>query len=232
MRLAAFVISLGAVVVAWSAPIASASKSAPVPVYREPNHHLVFQNGLVRVLDIRVPPHHVSNYHVHASPLVSVTVQDARSWSQQLGEGRGPETPRGDVPAVSDNWDQQLPYTHRVGNVDEVGYHRIAAEWLKSPADGCSPLQPPEGFKMIKEGQFGRVYMVRLLPGQSTPRHLHSCPGLTVQGTDGHLKSVGTSPASEGGKGAGHWFWRDADFGHAMRNDGHTPITVYEIDWR
>lgn len=232
MRAAALVVSLGTGMLWATDPALSASQSVPVPVYAEPDHHLVFQNDLVRVLDIRVPPHHVSNYHIHANPLVSVTVQDARSWSQKIGEPRGPETPPGEVPAVSDNWDQQLPYTHRVGNVDRVGYHRIAAEWLRAPTTACSQLQPVQGFTVIKDGPFGRIYAMRLLPGQSTPRHFHSCPGLSVQGTEGNLKNVGPSPAAEGGKGAGRWFWRDAGHEHAIRNVGRNPIVIYEIDWR
>lgn len=204
----------------------------PVPVYLEPDHHLVFRNRFVRVLDIRVPSGHVSQYHIHANPLVSVTVQDARSWSQELGKKRGPVSPRGDVPSVGDNWDQHLPYTHRVGNVDSVPYHRIAAEWLSEPATNCSRLTAMRGFKLIREGRYGLVYEIRLLPGQSTPAHMHSCPGLTVQGSAGLLKNLGSDPAAEGNVGAGHWFWRDSRYRHALRNAGHTPITIFEIDWR
>ena len=232
MQVRALEISLATWVVGAATATSSASQSPPVPVYLEPDHHLVFRNNLVRVLDIRVPPHHISKYHVHSNPLVSVTVQDARSWSQKLGEPRGAESPRGEVPSVGDNWDQELPYTHRVGNVDVVGYHRIAAEWLHAPKNACSALDPVAGFELLKDGRFGRIYAMRLAPGQSTPPHVHSCPGLTIQGTDGTLKSVGTLPAAQGGKGAGHWFWRNAGFDHAIRNEGPRPVTVYEIDWR
>lgn len=211
---------------------AISSESEPVPVYLEPDHHLVFQNGVARVLDIRVPSGHVSEYHVHANPLVSVTVQDARSWSQKLGEKRGAVTPRGEVPAVGDNWDQPLPYTHRVGNVDTIAYHRIAAEWLRKPDADCSPLGNLRGFRLVREGQYGRVYEARLLPGQSTSPHTHACPGLTVQGSAGALKNIGGAATAAGGTGAGHWFWRNAQYRHVLRNDGRSPVTVFEIDWR
>lgn len=213
-------------------PSAFPSEDRVVPVYLESDHHLVFENRLVRVLDIRVPAGHVSSYHIHANPLVSVTVQDARSWSQELGEDRGPASPRGEVPSVGVNWDRALPYTHRVGNVDTIAYHRIAAEWLQRPVPDCTPIAAMPAFKLIREGQYGRIYEIHLLPGQTTPAHRHSCPGLTVQGSAGVLKSIGARPAALGGKGAGKWFWHDPDFRHALRNSGRTPITVYEIDWR
>ena len=211
---------------------AAASNEAAVPAHREPSHHLVFQNQFVRILDIRVPAGRVTKYHVHADPLVTVSVQDAQTRSQLFGEAPGKVMPRGDVPIVGDNWDEKLPYTHRVANVDTVPFHRIGAEWLGPAGGGCSDLQPPGGYELNRESRFARVYEARLGPGEATPRHTHSCPGLTVQGTSGRLLNSGGRPAAQGGSGAGYWFWRDAGHDHVLRNTSNQAITVFEIDWR
>ena len=192
----------------------------------------LYQNELVRVLDIRIPPGHVTKYHVHANPYVAVSVQEARVSLQVLGEAAGPSSSRAPVPDWGDNWDDPLPQTHRVANLDTVPLHRIAAEWLRPAPRGCSSLMATRRFELLREGAFGRVYQIRLQPGQLTPWHTHSCPGLSVQGLKGSLLYLGTPPAAEGGSGAGHWIWRNADHRHVIRNRGTKPMTIIEIDWR
>jgi hypothetical protein len=212
---------------------AAQAQDVVIAVYEEPRHRVVFKNALVRVLDIFVPPGDTSRYHVHANPLVSVTVQDASSWSQTLGKAPGTVRPPRAVPRVSDDWDEPLPYTHRVANVDSVPYHRIAAEWLGPAGLDCPPLAPMDGYQLVKDGRFGRVYKVELGPHAATPPHVHACPGLTVVGTPGALlRTEGTAPAARGGTGAGSWYWRDAGHKHVIHNEGATVVVLYEIDWR
>ena len=147
-----------------------------MPTHEEPYHRLVYQNALVRVLDIEVPAVAVTRYHVHGNPLVTVTVRDARTWSQAPGAERGPVIAAGAVPSVGDNWDQPLPYTHRVGNVDSVSFRRIGAEWLAASGLDCPALAGVPGYRLVHETQYGRVYEVRLRPGEVTPQHRHASP--------------------------------------------------------
>ena len=210
----------------------AAAPDPVIPVYEEPRHHLVYRNALVRVLDIFVPPGDTSHYHVHAAPLISVTVQDARSWVQALGRPRGPDQPADAVPEIGDNWGQPLPYTHRVANVDSVPYHRIAAEWLAGPGRPCAPLAPPSDGRLLEDGKYGRIYEFDLAPHGEVAQHLHDCPGLTVVATAGDVQFDGRAPAASGGQGAGRWYWRDAGQTHIIRNTGDTPVVIYEIDWK
>lgn len=189
---------------------------APVPVDREPYHRTLFQNNFVRVLDVQIPPGQITKYHIHASPLITVFLLDARTSAQILGEAPGPVSSQGAVPNLGDNWNQSLPYTHRVKNVGSVSSHGILAEWLAPAGPQCVSLGPIPGYSLAREGKFGRAYKVQLRPGESTPRHSHSCPGLTVQGTAGRLRNMGTPPAAQGGSGAGHWLWRNAGHQHVL----------------
>ena len=218
-------------------PIAALAAStrageAPVAAHQEPFHKLVFQNDLVRLLDVRVPAGSITQYHVHANPMVTIAVEDARTWAQRLGEDAGPESAGRAVPFADDNWGQDRPYTHRVANIGESPFRRIGAEWLAPAGSECTALAPPPGYRLIRESQFGRVYEIRLEAGQSTMTHTHSCPGMTVQGTPGRLRSRGSKVVAQSGPGAGHWSWRNAGHSHVLRNGGDQEMIVYEIDWR
>ena len=204
----------------------------PVPVYEEAFHHLVYQNAFVRVLDVQLPAGDTSQYHVHADPLVGVSVQAARSWEQLLGAPPGSIEAPGPVPAVGGDWDRARPYTHRVGNADMVSFHNIVGEWLSSPGLECPALADTDSRDLAKETQIVRIYEVRLAAHATEEAHVHACPGLTVLGTPGTLSDEGTSPVAAGGTGAGRWEWRNAGHRHVLRNSGGTPLIVYEINWR
>jgi len=49
-----------------------------VPVEKEPQHHLVFTNDFVRVVDARFPPGYKSLSHAHAQDNVAVTISTGR----------------------------------------------------------------------------------------------------------------------------------------------------------
>lgn len=204
----------------------------PVPVYEEPRHHLVFRNALARVLEVEVPSGDTTLYHVHANPEIGVSIQEARAWEQRLGTPRDSIEAPTAVPALFENWDRALPYTHRTGNADTLAFHYIIGEWLRSSGLDCSPLPETSTRHLVKDGKFVRVYEVRLAPHTSTDQHVHVCPGLTVVGTTGTLSEEGTAAASGGGSGAGRWEWRNAGHRHVLRNIGNTAITVFEMDWR
>jgi hypothetical protein len=204
----------------------------PVPVYEEARHHLVYENPLVRVLDVRIPAGDTTAYHVNTSPLVGVAIKEARSWSQILGGPRSSVEEASAVPSSFDNLDRALPYTHRVGNADIVPIHFVIGEWLASPGV-TAELLPEDGMRHLeKEERFARVYCVTLPPHAATTLHRHAAPGLTVLGNDGVLVDEGDRPAAVGGKGAGQWNWRNAGHSHTLRNLGDKTLTVYEIDWR
>ena len=55
-----------------------------VPVDKEPQHHLVFANESIRVVDARLPPGYQSLSHTHAQDNVSVTNSPARDDAQSM----------------------------------------------------------------------------------------------------------------------------------------------------
>lgn len=207
--------------------------TTPVPVHEEPRHRLAYENALVRVLDVRVGPGDTTLYHVHADHMFSVVIAAARTWEQFQSRPASP--PSADLSAgqVLDNSAATLPYTHRVGNVDTVGFHYVVGV-LRAPSGIASPaLVPTTGLTLERETQGGRVYRARLAPGEATPAHRHAQPGLTVQVGIGSLRLEGTAPqAAHPDPGSGAWWWRAAGTQHVVRNSGATVVEVVEIDWQ
>ena len=204
-----------------------------VQVYQEARHHLVFENSLVRVLDVRVPGGDTTDYHVHANRHIAVVIAGARSWDQGLGAAAPVSASAAmRVGEVFDNASDSLPYTHRVGNADTVPFRYLVAQVLAPSAVASSTLPPSSGLRFDHETMGARVYRATLAPGQSIPRHRHSAPGLTVQVGAGKLRIDGT--AAEGSStesGAGAWWWRGAGAEHALRNTGNQAVDIVEIDW-
>ena len=208
------------------------AEQQPKPVYQEPRHHLVFQNSVVRVLDVQIPARDTTAFHVHANPLVGVALEVALSWAQVLGSPPDSIEAAGPVPSLFDNWNRMLPYTHRVANVDSIPIHYFVAEWLASPGIQAE-LLPEDGMRhLVKEGRIARVYCVIIPAHTATTIHEHSAPGLTVLASAGVLVDEGAQSAAVGGNGAGQWSWRPSGHRHVLRNPGDTPLTVFEIDWR
>lgn len=164
-----------------------------IPVYEEPRHHLVFENDIARVLEVRVPAGDTTFYHIHANRITGVAVQDAQTWEQILGAPRGKLEAASPVPYLFDNWERPLPYTHRVANVDARAFHFVANEWRRSSGIDCATLPETSTRHLVKEGKVAKVYEIRLAPGESTEAHVHACPGLTVVGTHGSLNDEGTA---------------------------------------
>ena|SRR5665213_1108487 len=205
-----------------------------VPVFSEPHHHPVFQNALVRVLDVRVPPGETTLYHVHANRHIGVVISGARTWDQTRGQPASVVDSLADsAGSIFDNASEPLPYTHRVGNADTVDFRYVVGQLLSSSGIDAPVLPASSGLRLERETAGARVYRVTLAPGQSTDVHQHVQPGLTVQVGPGTLRLEGATPeAASARSGAGAWWWRGAGTQHVLRNVGAQPIEVVEIDWR
>jgi len=209
-----------------------AGQAAVVPVYREPHHHVVFESPLVRVLDVRVAHGDTSLFHEHAEHHVGVVISGSARWGQTLGHA-GAVGPGDSVGAILDNATSELPYTHRVANLDSVPFRYVMGQFLKRSEIVSAPLLDEPSLKLERETSRGRVYRIRLLPGQETSLHRHAQPGLSIQINNGKVALTGdASEAASSESGAGAWWWRAAGFTHSIRNASNTPVELIEIDWK
>ena len=223
------IVLLASVGVATTA-LAQLTPPQSVPAHREPRHHLVYENALVRVMEVRTPAGDTTGWHLHANRMFSVVIGGARTWDEWAG--RAPEpAPALTVGAVFDNggW---IPYTHRVGNIDTVAFQYVVAEVRRRTGFTAPALEGVSHLALERDSAGARVYRVTLAPGEATTSHRHVAPGLTIQIGAGSVRTEGMKPRRSGAaSGAGAWTWRAAGHTHRARNVGTVPVQLVEIDW-
>jgi len=111
------------------------SLKEPVPVEKEPHHHVAFQNQYVRVLDVFFPVGEPALFHTHSNDNVSIVLSGDKMKSQTMGEEWS--APGDVVPGqVGFHKAKGQPYTHRVGSAGEKPYHVIDVEIFPAPPQG------------------------------------------------------------------------------------------------
>ena len=216
-------------------PIAQVGKGAcprsqaPVPVAKEPRHHLKFENQYVRVFDVQVPPGDATLFHVHSNDYLFVSIGDATLKAEVMGAQPGDLIVKDGECRYS-----KAPITHRVTNVGQKLFRNITIEVLKSPGISAS-AQSNEvaGHSMVLDNE--RVHVERLViePGKSIPMHSHSRSGLgvTVSAAEIQFESPGQKPRTVIFKPGG-FQWLDAPVTHSMKNIGKTRFEAIHIDWK
>src|SRR5689334_22094332 len=89
--------------------------TAQPAVRNEPRHHNVFENDYVRILDVFLPPHDTTQFHIHNTPSVFIMLTKTSTGSQLAGK-----QPSKDVSVAGSFWYDSLvtPRIHRVWNED------------------------------------------------------------------------------------------------------------------
>lgn len=110
-------------------PVDVSKLKEPVPVEKEPHHHIVFQNQYVRVLDVFFPVGDPSLFHTHSYDNVSVALSGDFTKSQPIGGewSKPSQVVQGQVAFHKANGQ---PYTHRVGSAGDKPFHVIDVEIL------------------------------------------------------------------------------------------------------
>jgi hypothetical protein len=109
-------------------PAGSGTEKDPVPVEREPHHHVVFENQYLRLLDVVVPPGEMTLFHTHSLDNVAVLLAETTLKNQNPGEDwtERPITHG----SVGFRAGTKTPYTHRIMNTGAVVFHVMDVEIL------------------------------------------------------------------------------------------------------
>jgi len=228
-----------------------------VPVYHEPHHRQLFAKGTTRILEGSVPPGDTSWYHVHAEPVLYLTLSASAQRTQVLGDdwgrGRGEGAAPGGAPAgrgappagrgapppltpgavttirpTSTTSYYDQPITHRISN----GGDRLFRFMVVTNAAAGDDTDADHGFQGKAElaNRWFRAYRITLAPGQSTPSHKHTTESVIVQVSDG--QGVAAGPMTWELAEQGRWAWFDAGTAHEIKNTGSVPLEVIEVDVR
>lgn len=202
---------------------------SPVPVVKEPRHHMKFENKYVRVFDVVVPPGDATLFHVHSNDYVFVSIGDANLKAEALGGKPGD--------LILKNGEVRFtkgPITHRVTNVSATPFRNITIEILASPGRAAaSQADTSPGLSQVLDND--RIHVERLIlePGQSTSLHTHGLAALSVFLTKAKVRveSPGQKPQTIEYK-PGDFRWRDAPTTHSIKNIGSTRFEAVGIDWK
>jgi quercetin dioxygenase-like cupin family protein len=207
----------------------SNSPQSPVEISGEPRHHPKFENEYVRVWDVTVPARDATLWHAHRNDNVVVTVAGAKLHIETLG--RDPvdtEWKFGDVRF------SKATYIHRAMNVGETSFHNLTIELLKPTAylKDASTLPKETGREPILENDRVRVYRVTLAPGESTPKHTHPLPGLSISLTDAVVEftTEGQPKPDRLSLNAASVRWRAGAVTHSAKNVGKAPFEAVDIE--
>ncbi len=115
---------------------------AQIPVREEPRHKNVFENEIVRVLDVRIPPGDTTLYHTHETPSLFVTFTNTKTGSQELNKSKK----EGRSTSGTSSYNAfTIPRIHRVWNSDLELFHVMDMEILtRGVVHASSPLPNPD----------------------------------------------------------------------------------------
>jgi hypothetical protein len=96
-----------------------------LPIAEEPHHHLVFQNGYVRVYEVEVPPHAATLEHQHVYDNLFVVFGEARLTNEVAGRPQK----NLDLPNLAIDFGR-APYSHVIQNDGDHAFRNVTVELL------------------------------------------------------------------------------------------------------
>ena len=137
-----------------------------IPVRLEPRHHNVLDNGYVRLLDVRIPPHDTSLIHIHETPSIFIIIDNVKTGSQIIKEGNNPA---GNA-LFSRIWYDAFtngPRIHRVWNSDTSQFHVMDIELVRKDPINLVPMPVGNNFELLFNEKQANGYLLALSKNES-----------------------------------------------------------------
>lgn len=201
------------------------TQESPVPVEKEPRHHVVLSNDSIIVMHVTIPAGESTLYHAHSHDRAAVHLT-ANSLTFQL-PGKPESAPDNSrVGEVSASEQREGGYTHRVHNLGPGTFEVVDVEFLQRPKEKSEPAAT-----VAAENPSGRLYNWVLAPGASSTEHTHNRPYLILAVTPFPLKMSAPDgrSLSEQVK-AGDFHWIDSKVTHTLTNEGSSEAQIVEIE--
>jgi hypothetical protein len=194
----------------------------------------VFQNELVKVLNVFIPPNRASGYHRHSDDSVGILLADAERTGQPLGEKLvvAARRPRG---SVSFSYYSKQETVHNVATIGATPFHNIVIA-LMYPQPGrftAGTRTDAAGYTQILDNPRVRGWRLVLEPGQSAPAITQSAPGIRVVIDGGEIiESVPGQPERGMAPKYGEFYWQETGTTRAVLNDGMSRIEFVEFEFK
>ena len=211
-----------------SAVLWAQEAAAPVPVDKEPMHHLFLENSYVKVYKVEVPAGGRTLLHQHDRDYLFVILGDADITNARQGAPPVAQKLKdGDVAYAKGG------FAHVAINNDvKKPFRNVTIEVMKEkPEANAAPAQQVVGAGMsstwMVDNERAHAEKIELEPGAAQPVHDHKVPHLIVFLTDGKMQNevVGKAKKSVFEVKAGEVEWAsETGFTHALRNVGPEPV--------
>jgi hypothetical protein len=171
---------------------ADTPKKEPVPITEEPFHRTVFENDVVRLIDVQIPPGQRCLYHNHVLPSVVVYLTKSTNKSQTWGET---DESKFLVRTLNPGESRYAPYdtqplTHRVTNTGENLFRVFDIELLHpKPANAPAYAKLPASASSPWEEKLVRMIKLPVEPGASVELPAGPQSHLLI-GTTGALRAA------------------------------------------
>ncbi len=201
---------------------------SPVPVYREPRHRLVWEEGPVRVLDVQIAPGDTTLFHIHDTPILYVRVAVSPVAVQVLGADWANDSSRFYPGAINSDTSYALkPVTHRVTNVGTTLFHLIGIT-NAGPGTAREPGTPRMDLpgRLEQTSSWFEASRLVLAPAVDSQWHTASSPLVIVQPGSGRVYAEREGKTARLLEGPGSWAYFSAGMRYRFRNAGDVPATV------
>jgi hypothetical protein len=197
-------------------------------VRNEPRHHNVFENDYVRVLDVYLAPNDTTQYHIHATPSVFITLTKTTTSAQLIGQ-----QPVTSVSVAGGTWYDSLvtPRIHRVWNDDTTWFHVMDVELVAGKPHTNEPVLQSSWIQLLFDESLVREYRLQFATGGSFQLPSSKAGYLVVS-----LGEVAVTIQSNGAiqhrlMKQGHYFWIEAgrESSITTTNNASAAFTVLQM---
>lgn len=202
-------------------------------MWEEPSHQLVFVDGPVRVLDVRIAPGVTSDFHKHRFATAYVIIQDAlvaNQYWEDAWSASGPRTLRSPGVTIDNANYVERPYYHRVRNEDQRTFHVLAVINERSLTGEPGAQDDSESNAAIENAWF-REHRVRVGPDTSSEKLQFDNDTLVIQFDAGpsYILENGTSHSFKSAAAAFSWHPGGSEFRIANSSRQTLEFVLVEV---
>ncbi|UDL94544.1 hypothetical protein LGH83_18920 [Lichenihabitans sp. PAMC28606] len=160
---------------------ATGATSDVVATDEEPHHHVIFQNGVIRLMRVLIPAGKATLWHEHTRDYAVTVIggSTVRTESREDGSSKDGEMTTGSV--IYGAY-QDKDAIRRITNTGPDLLHQIAFELLRPSAGDFGKADRSEAsmFALVLDEQRLKAWHLMLEPGASTPIYRQDGPGVRV----------------------------------------------------
>ena len=204
----------------------SFSSFAQVHVRDEPRHHNVFENDVIRILDVYLGPGDSTLYHLHNTPSVFIIFTNTTVSSQLLG---GQPQKGANVTGIIDYDSINTPRIHRVWNEDTSWFHVMDIELTASKHGKNIPVLQNPLLKLLFNEQQVNGYTVDLKTGNALELPASARGYLLVSQTASAIDCTMNGVMQHRILKPAHYMWVEAGKNFSLKANDTTNLVLLQL---